>query len=38
MKSIYWIATYTYVTRKNLVSLLKEEITCNNIIKQYKDD
>ena len=35
MQSIYLIETYAYGTSKDLVSE-KEEIKCNNIIKQYK--
>ena len=35
MQSIDSIATYAYVTIKDLVSE-KEEIKCSNIIKQYK--
>ena len=35
MQSIDSIETYVYVTSKNLVSE-KEEIKCNNIIKQHK--
>ena len=35
MKSIDSIETYAYETNKDLVSK-KEEIKCNNIIKQYK--
>ena len=31
------IQTYAYGTSKNLASE-KEEIKCNNIIKQYKND
>ena len=37
MQSIDSIETNGYGTRKDLVSE-KEEIKCNNIIKQYKDD
>ena len=37
MQSIDWVETYTYRTRKDLVSK-NEEITCQNIIKQYKND
>ena len=37
MHSIDSIETYAYVTSKYLVSE-KEEIKCNNIIKQYKND
>ena len=35
MQSIYLVETYAYRTSKDLVSQ-KEEIKCNNIIKQYK--
>ena len=35
MQSIDSIETYAYGTRKDLVSE-KEEIKCNNIMKQYK--
>ena len=35
MQSIDLIETYAYGTSKDLVSE-KEEIKCNNIIKQYK--
>ena len=35
MQSIDLTETYAYGTSKNLVSE-KEEIKCNNIIKQYK--
>ena len=35
IQSIDLIETYTYRTSKDLVSE-KEEIKCNNIIKQYK--
>ena len=35
MKSIDSIETYVYATSKDLVSD-KEQIKCNNIIKQYK--
>ena len=35
MQSIDLIETYAYETRIDLVSE-KEEIKCNNIIKQYK--
>ena len=35
MQSIGLIETYRYGTSKDLVSE-KEEIKCNNIIKQYK--
>ena len=35
MQSIDLIETYAYATSKDLVSD-KEEIKCNNIIKQYK--
>ena len=35
MQSIDWIETFAYGTSKVLVSE-KEEIKCNNIIKQYK--
>ena len=35
MESIDSIETYAYGTRKDLVST-KEDIKCNNIIKQYK--
>ena len=37
MQSIDSIETYAYGTNKDLVSE-KEEIKCNNIIKQLKDD
>ena len=37
MQSIDLIETHTYGTNKDLVSE-KEEIKCNNIIKQYKCD
>ena len=37
IQSIDLIETYTYDTRKHLVSK-KEEAKCNNIIKQYKTD
>ena len=37
MQSIDSIETYAYGTSKYLVSE-KEEIKCNNIIKQYKND
>ena len=37
MQSIDLIETYAYGTNKDLVSE-KEEIKCNNIIKQLKDD
>ena len=37
MQSIDSIETYAYGTSKDLVSE-KEEIKCNNIIKQYKND
>ena len=37
MQSIALIETYTYGMSKDLVSE-KEEIKCNNIIKQYKND
>ena len=37
MESIYSIETYASETSKDLVSK-KEEITCNNIIKRYKND
>ena len=37
MQLIDSIETYTYRTCKDLVSE-KEEIQCNNIIKQYKND
>ena len=37
MQSIDLIETYVYGTSKDLVSE-KEEIECNNIIKQYKSD
>ena len=36
MKSIDTIETYAYRTRKDLVSG-KQEIKCNNILKQYKN-
>ena len=36
-QSINSIETYAYETSKDLVSK-KEEIKCNNIIKQYKND
>ena len=36
MQSIDSIETYPYGTRKDLVCR-KEEIKCNNIIKQYKN-
>ena len=37
MQSIDSVETYAYGTSKYLVSE-KEEIECNNIIKQYKND
>ena len=37
MQSIDSVETYVYGTSKYLVSE-KEEIECNNIIKQYKND
>ena len=37
MQSIDLIETYPYGTSKDLVSE-KEEIKCNNVIKQYKND
>ena len=37
MQSIDSIETYEYGTSKDLISE-KEEIKCNNIIKQYKND
>ena len=37
MQSIDSIETYAYGTNKDLVSE-NEEIKCNNIIKQYKND
>ena len=37
MQSVVLIEAYAYGTSKDLVSE-KEEIKCNNIIKQYKDD
>ena len=37
MQSIDSIETYAYGKSKNLVSE-KEEVKCNNIIKQYRDD
>ena len=37
MQSIESIETHAYETSKDLVSE-KEEIKCNNIIKQYKND
>ena len=37
MQSVESIETYTYGTSKDLVSE-KEDIKCNNIIKQYKND
>ena len=37
MQSIDSIEIYAYGTSKDLVSK-KEEIKCNNIIKQYKND
>ena len=37
MQAFYLIETYAYRMRKVLVSE-KEEIKCNNIIKQYKND
>ena len=36
MQSIDSIETYAYGTRKDLVTE-KEDIKCNNIIKQYKN-
>ena len=36
MQSIDLIETYAYGTSKDLVSE-KEEIKCNNIVKQYKN-
>ena len=36
MQSIDSIKTYAYWTRKDLVTK-KEEIECNNIMKQYKN-
>ena len=37
MQSIDLIETYAFGTSKDLVSE-KEEIKCNNIIKEYKND
>ena len=37
MQSIYSIETYVHGISKDLVCK-KEEIKCNNIIKQYKND
>ena len=37
MQSIDSVVTYPYTVKKDLVSK-KEEIKCNNIIKQYKND
>ena len=37
MQSIHLVETYAYGTSKDL-SIKKEEIQCNNIIKQYKND
>ena len=37
MQSIDSIEVYTYGARKDLENK-KEEIKCNNIIKQYKND
>ena len=37
IKSVDSMETYAYGTSKNLINL-KEEIKCNNIIKQYKND
>ena len=37
MQSIDAIETYTYGTSKDLVSE-KEEIKCNNTMKQYKNE
>ena len=37
MQSVNLIETYAYGTNKDLVSE-KEEITCNNIIRWYKND
>ena len=37
IQSIDLIETYAYGTSKDLVSK-KQEIKCNNIIKQYKND
>ena len=37
MQSVDSIVTYAYGASKDLVSE-KEEIKCNNIIKQYKND
>ena len=37
VQSIDLIETYVYGTRKDLVCK-KEEIKCNNIIKQYKNE
>ena len=37
IQSIDSIESYAYGTSKDLVSK-KEEIKCNNIIKQYKND
>ena len=37
MQLIDLIEIYAYGTRKDLVSE-KEEVKCNNIVKQYKND
>ena len=37
MQSVDSIETYAYGMRKDLV-IEKEEVKCNNIIKQYKND
>ena len=37
MQSVNSIETYAYWTNKDLVSK-KEETTCNNIIRWYKND
>ena len=37
MQSIVSIETYAYETSKDLISE-EEEIKCNNITKQYKND
>ena len=37
MQSIYQIETYVHEISKDLVRK-KEEIKCNNIMKQYKND
>ena len=37
IQSKEWIDTYAYGTRKDAV-YKKEEIKCNNIRKQYKND